>query len=88
MKLFIHTVNMTILGLDFRSIYYRRTLACVMFIHRIFTLMHEMKNEIERFGIITNRSIIKKIWYVCVAHGYIMDYQEFVGSYVGMIILK
>ena len=50
--------------------------------------MDVMKREMERYGVITERPIIKKIWGACLAHGYIMDYQDFFGSYVGMIILK
>ena len=98
MQLFIHTVNMTILELDFRYSYYQHTLAHVNVYTSDFYSklcagiseeeMNEMKIEIDRYGIITNRSIIKKIWDACLAHGYIMGHQDFLGSYVGLIILK
>ena len=88
---------MTILELDFRCTYYHRTLTRIIvytsdFYSKLCTEileeeMCEMRREMERYGIITERPTIKKIWDACLAHGYIMDYQDFLGSYVGMIIL-
>ena len=47
--------------------------------------MDEMK---IRNDVITNKSIIKKIWNACLEHGYILQHYDFLGFYVGMIILK
>jgi hypothetical protein len=88
---------MTIVELDFRYSNNQRTLACV----NVYALdfysklcagiseeeMREMKIEIAH-NIITNRSIIKKIWDACLEHGYIMQHQDYLGSFVGMIILQ
>ena len=87
------------LELDFRCIYYHRTLAHInIYTSDFYTKlcgglsefeMNVMKSEMERYGIITERPIIKKIWDACLALGYInLDYQDFLGSYVGTIILK
>jgi hypothetical protein len=50
--------------------------------------MDVMKKEIEKYGIITERPIIKKIWDALHKNGYVIDFQDFLGSYVGTIILK
>ena len=86
---------MTIVELDFRYSGNRHSLAHVNvyadhFYSKLYAgisekQMREMKLEIAH-DIITNRSIIKKIWDACLEHGYIMKHQDYLGSFVGIIL--
>ena len=38
--------------------------------------------------VITERPIVEKIWDALHKNGYVIDFQDFLGSYVGTIILK
>jgi hypothetical protein len=86
---------MTIVELDF--LYHRRSVARVNVYASDFYSklcagiseeeMLEMKIEIGH-EVITNRSIIKKIWDVCHEHGYILQHCDFLGSFVGMIMIQ
>ena len=43
--------------------------------------MCEMKTEITRYALITNRQTIKKIWDACLEHGYILPHNDYLGFY-------
>ena len=92
-----HITTMTIVELDFRSSSNRHSLARInVYADHFYSKlcagisekeMREMKLEIGH-DIITSRSIIKKILDACLEHGYIMQHQDYLGYFVGIIILQ
>ena len=84
--------------LNFRDIFYHRTLARINLLTTDFYTklcaqlsefeMDVMKKEIEKYGIITERPIVEKIWDALHKNGYVIDFQDFLGDYVRMIILN
>ena len=89
---------MLYIELNFRERFHHRTLLRIKLLTTDFYTklcaqlsepeMNVMKKEIEKYGIIMEKPVIEKIWNALPENGYISDFQDFLGHYIGMIILN